>query len=1659
MKRIATRSFLIAIMILTSIDISYAQLKVSLNMTSHPDPYLSNWANRKETAIVTIINSGSQPVEVKFDCKINKNGSLLVNTKPEVMKTFSVPPGANQYFGEDLLPIEAVKISGNADKTAIKTGMLPAGSYEFCVALLDASNKQLTSPVCKGFVLQSYQAPVLLQPEDKSSIKQNQRPIFRWTAVSPKPNFILNYRIMVFEVLAGQSPTNALKVNRPILDQDNILSTQFQWPPDVDLPTMTQQLIWTVRAIDENGNGVGEPDGYATPFVINCPSCTSNDFSNDIVVSKGTLGGNTNKSGNNSGDTNALGSGNAKSKQGAGNNDTSNTNKANKSGNNENVAIIDNGTAVTGDTIKAGLNGEFDVIVSEITVNGDGTLTGKGTAYVGWLKVNVAVVFDKIRINAITKHLSEGGIVGELGGDATNVLLTYAQAWGPTWLTTGSIQNKVDGVVGWANNTVNDIVSWVNNVANKPLITYQSNIPPPVIPNNSLKMPFGVLFNGGDDQIVISEMIFKPTESKVNFLAQKTFTKSAVDTKLGFSGKYFIFHPTQIDFSGGRVELVEDVTIPNINNKIDFTFKKGEPLTGCYIEWTNGGVNDFGLGIEVAFTRDWLIPIPSPNPSSKVVASLSGNGTSLKDILISGNLPKCEIVGSNGVLLELNTIELDLSELRNPTKVIFPANYPYLPDETWKGLYINTFGLTLPDTWKTGANNVTITANNIIIDDMGLTTKIKALNVLTLTAGNVANLSASIDEINLSILNSSLESGEAKGKVILPFSSVANENSLDYTATFLQAPGGNSFQFVIVPTQDITADVLKGKLTLLNTSFINFVASAGDRTLSVKLNGTLKWNKPNLSASPSPIPGLNFSVLGNGLPLKMELSFENLGLNYTTNPTTGNDAMTFNLGNWSFASPQKFLANFPVTIKNFKYKPLTAGPQVGSIKELFRGAMTIDIVANLTEDIGGSTTFGAAFAIAVDKSAKKLLPQFKGVFLDSAYVYADIPAVKIVGGLKLYSGDPKFGDGFSANIAVSFTALSSLQIKADVQFGSTTYNGVHNMSNGQFYRYFKVGADVMLPKAIPFLTGVGFYGFGGGVFYNMNPILQAASSAPGSTGRPYYVFDPDKGYKGLAIRATIATMPKFKTLNTDLELMAGFNASNGLDLISLSGDVWLAADLAERNAAKIKGGFVTSYNFPDKLFNMVAALTINVPGVITTDSPIGFVMNVNGKTNKWYFKAGTPSNTNAVKVFGLNLYSYLMFGNDLGSDIPNGFTQKFKNSYAAAIGSSPSMAGPGTGGTGDNTMTGKGIATGVGVNFDKDYTQHLKKGLCRDWSLDAHLNVGSEIDLAFLEQIGCQGLNGYRAYGDVGLYFNLTSTLTGATYRPKVCDTKSSNLFTIKVGAWLHGEFPSPVYLYGSVNATVGIFDDLVNINFSRSFDYGSPCTGTNVVTANAAQEDKANDLKNKLISYIAPNTSYNFPITQTVNVKYSLTPDGVFDVSENQGDGTIKNRTFKMVTTQKLESKNLDGSWKTESIKSKANNVGEYQYYIKSNIILNDNSINLSLAKSVKVSNVNTNSSNAIVSSKSKSINVIDIPASIPPPPEPNYPNPSPEPLNNLVINQDYRFTVTATLMELSSGVWTIAKTRAGANVTESKTKSFRTGPLILNSAAAEPILNKFNN
>jgi hypothetical protein len=270
-------------------QVLYAQWRCTVHVATHPPADLSDWATHKQTLTVMITNTTGKSADVVFDAQVYKDGALQANTQPTKMRKISVPPGGTQHSAEDIIPFDAVSFHGNVDKIASHTGKLPVGDYSICVALLDAATlKPLTQPDCKNFTMTSYQAPILLQPEDKTMLGKTNRPIFKWTLVSPNYPTPVHYRVEVMEVLQGQTPATAWRVNRPILDK-SVDAAQLIGPPDFDLPHQGMQYVWGVIASDDNGNTIGDPNGLGGPqtFLACCQGDT--DGNNGIVIPTDTI--------------------------------------------------------------------------------------------------------------------------------------------------------------------------------------------------------------------------------------------------------------------------------------------------------------------------------------------------------------------------------------------------------------------------------------------------------------------------------------------------------------------------------------------------------------------------------------------------------------------------------------------------------------------------------------------------------------------------------------------------------------------------------------------------------------------------------------------------------------------------------------------------------------------------------------------------------------------------------------------------------------------------------------------------------------------------------------------------------------------------------------------------------------------------------------------------------------------------------------------------------------------------------------------------------------------------------------------------------------------------------------------------------------------------
>ena len=1296
-----------------------------------------------------------------------------------------------------------------------------------------------------------------------------------------------------------------------------------------------------------------------------------------------------------------------------------------------NTGAVGEGALTLGESIFAGEHvegqGEFEIITTTLEGDAPGPYSGTGTVYIDWIKSDMTVEFTDITIDD-DNNLVSGFITAQIHDTAP----VYPVAW----------LIGMGGGITFNHEHAEDIIEWIEGETNQEI-----DYDPATGAVMPVKVPLGLNFPSGD-QLAITEMVFRADKSEFNLVAAKTTPPDWGDIQLiGFKALNIEFHPDAPEFPPERMELLEDITIGNINGKITFTFKAPTvDNPGCYIEWDELGFSEYGVELDANFTREWLIPLPDDG-TSKAKANLVATGSAWGDLVLIGNLEESVISstipdpdsgvptdsGAHDFIILADNISYDWSDLANAPAIEFPPIYTGETTNLFRGFHMEELTLKFsPNKMNTPEGDpIEISINDMIIDDTGITLEAEIENLVVFGDAEVGDMAASIDRIYLEILSSSFVEAGVEGRIAIPVSDGNSmDDSLAYSALFnvpLDPAANKNFQITLTPDQPIDADLLKGTMTLDETSNLSGYFDKDKKTFTMDLNGDFAWEDAEIG----PVNEIN-----------LEIGFEGVGFDYDSSLAT--DKLTFDAGNWSFASPQKQMANFPVTIDNIEYNALTA-----TGNQLLHGKLNFDVIFNLSEKIGGMTTLGAEVAINDESGSggKKFAPEFIGGVIDSIAIQADMAAVKIKGAIGFRNDDPVFGDGFIGTLSAEFKG-PGIKVGALAEFGNTTY--LHPSR----YRYWRVEAEATFPApGITFLPGMAFRGFGGGAFKNMEATLS------GST----YTFTPKHSSLGFRAQAVMATTPKEQTFNADVGLLGTFSGTGGMTYIGFTGDFYVGAGFDKRDKAKVDGTLTVDYDFPQKHFNLSANVNVNAPP-ITTPSPMSLVLDINGKTNNWYFKFGEPANLNTVNVFGVSLYEYLMFGNDI--PYPGGFTNTFKTNYYNAVGVYPSAGGAATGGIGSNTETGKGFALGIGFMFDKSGEKILTKygNDNKKHVINFDLSAGAELHLSYMEYLGsCGGytpigINGWRAKGSLGMYGMAAAGVK--KYKRNGSIQWNTTIASLAAGAWITGEFPNPYYVAGAIDGNITVFD-LISFSFHKDFEKGTSCgNGGAGGGAPVTQGDAAAEQENALIQYVHPENTFNFPTDEPLAVKYGLNPDEVFDVSEQQANGTVEMRTFKMVVTKTLQIKNEStGAWEGVSLTTDENNLGEFLYTKTTPIVVGPAPVlfapmppgggggGLEIAAPAPLGMAYA-APPGFVPAVPPAPGVMALPDGLMLYPDPGpgdgYDDLPPEPdpvINTLTANRDYKFTVTATLKEWNGSSWVNALKNNGTPVNQTIVKNFRTG------------------
>lgn len=895
-------------------------------------------------------------------------------------------------------------------------------------------------------------------------------------------------------------------------------------------------------------------------------------------------------------------------------------------------------------------------------------------------------------------------------------------------------------------------------------------------PNDDATLPIGIVREIGNSKyiICIDSAWFTPDGAFFNVYMAMMPPNS--DKPIAFAAKGIQFNPKGVSVAGGaKLQLVTQQVV-NIGPKLQMVFKDDGQN---FVEFDCNGYKMAGLSLDFIFDSESFEN--ASDPSLPVKASMQMTATDLSDITYQlQSISPFRLKAAKDFVFSMSNIIVDLSDLSTPSGI--PSQYinvASLPNglPSWTGFYAQNISVKLPQKLESPNNPATtIYANNMIIDDSGLSGQFGATNVLT--DGDMSGAwGFTIDDINVDIAHNSLVAGNMDGVITIP---QLDDTDLDYNANIFQTQGDDkiAFNFTVAPSDTVQLSPFKSKLNISPCSQIN-IGTVGNQFLpSAVLTGdwTVDFQKAKF----------------NGI------AFQNLHLE-TTAPymTSGTFALTSN-GNGG-AGLDLFGLGVSLNSVGLSVSPqgqlqfmAGLGMNLGSGQNTFQAQTNVRVITDLAPGADGRDRF-----------------TYNRMAVDDIALSAQTTAFSLSGVISVRNDDPVFGDLFFGSLSLDLNCLPGPML-VSAGFGKL---------NGNKYWF----TEAAVPTNIPIGSGLSIKSIYGGVQKGVltnqtdqQMLTKAAGILPPPPQNGVVIpFTPDQN-QGLTFRAGVGMEgPREEAFHGEALLEVAFNANGGFQSIQFLGQAYMMVKRQDRfnaNAKKVYGDISVLYDHANKVFDAGVNAQIVIPGKLTGN--LNIILHID--TNDWYFWLNNPvnrANLNLVNMFYVN--TYFMVGTQIMPIPP-------PPSYVS------NLVGAGSIGTLDPTALGNGggFATGMefGVNFGGEFPKTTT------WRGFIQVNVGGGFDVMLLnvQNAHCQGssepvgVNGYYAMGQVYVY--LGGNFGVRKYRDNGDLKNEYNMGSLQVAALLQGKLPKPAYVYGAIGLQANVLG-IINFSFNADVEFGTDCT------------------------------------------------------------------------------------------------------------------------------------------------------------------------------------------------------------------------------------------
>jgi len=1440
-------SFLFSLLLLAAT--AFAQpVQVSVALAPPYPVHLEDYAQMKGQIIVSLVNTSQTFLQLRLVPSVKGQNGVSATLKPGYRPPTPLTLGPLEtkvLTGAQLqslnmgLSLQNMDIKGVSVQQIIRTETLPEGMYDLCIRAFDFnSNTQLSKDGvgCSMFNITWYDPPVVINPADKAQVQPLTPQFLNITWTPSGLGGITRYRLLMMDMTANglANANDAFDMGFPPFFQKEYLIT-LGYPLSSAEPPLTVGHKYAIRvqAYDPRGNLKFKNDGRSavTTFTygLSFPSLPGGGGSGvDIPFDDLT--------------------------------DAPQDPVFNLPDPNDpldcaaafEVSMPSSATQYTpkmGDTV---VLGKFKMIIKNIAGG-----SGEGEIYMAFLKTKVKVKFENLQVNG--QKQAYGSSKAWVNIDKEN-LVEQSMANDPT----GTLSNV----------KVKDINDYINN-ANRKVSKFIGEQSQPI------GVPFG-LDNDKQQNLILLGIIFTATKAQANMVFGMPVPEALNNDWFQLGTKGQGIRPNGFGLDGGKISLSSDKSFA-ITDHTNFLLYGGANNT--YLEFDCKGIKKVQLEGGIEFSREKAIPVDAQNKvvaaPAKLVAKFEVAIQTALNWTADATLshPKFSIPKGEGVIFSAQNLKIDQSSTANVPGMKFPSNHPKKNKLDWRGVYLGTVSVTMPEWMKDTKKNAPVAIiglTDLLMDKTGLWTNVQALNVMPkLDDGELAGWAFSVDTIRLKIESSGLVGGGVGGALRLPVC----EAGIRYTATIAAGNPEADFSFSVKTTDEVEIDALIAKAVFGPNSSVTITPKDGKWRPTADVNGTITvgWQEADEDAqadnavSSFNLPSLHFSKLlivnnDQGKPRVQEFKIEWDNPNIPKND-------------------QHKLAGFPLKLSDLN---------VDCDGDVLSLGLTLDITLTKGEananGLKGSTTFNINGQF--DEAKKCYL--YKNTSIELISINAKLSVADIGGELSIYKKDGTFGNGFKGTINATIRAIG-VGVSATLQVGNVTENG-KNFDYFFFDGLFKKDSGIKLPGA-PMAS---IYGFGGGVWYNMTPTKSLGDF-------PYDEFGKDtSGMSGVGKTASgTAFEPEFGALGFKAKVLFGLsggaqaggrtfngdvtftmhlstNGSFSLDSIVLQGNAYVIQEFGSRGDAKIKGSLYMQLAFaPTTSFTLIASLTVDLGEVLSGDAT--FAMHVS--QNEWYVHLGkwstkelegmdpwsnSPDNTRCnldidLKVLNASVGCYFMIGSDVPGlpPLPKNIRDVMKDQDGKPVSDnrpdfgSFEKATPGFG-------FGAALFTEIDISVLIVYA-NIKLTL----GFDAVLQKLSEAATCDGNSIG---VNGWYAQGQAYAMLNAEVGLRLDLWFWK---SPAWKLFDMMAVAVLEGSFPNPNYFKGFIAVKGQALNGLVKVDRSFQFETGEkPCFNSDVFG------------HYPIVSAIYPKEGDKISAGKDIQIAFNF-PKGYFEVA-NEEEPTI---------------------------------------------------------------------------------------------------------------------------------------------------------------------------